>query len=438
MHKSKSSVLILGAGLAGLTAAWFLKRQGVDVRVLERAPQPGGTLSLGEWSGFYFDAGIHVLHTHDREILDFLQRDLGLALTAVQRRAYFVSRGKLVPYPFQVNAYSLPWADRLRVLLESLRLPFSSPAHYGDFLLKNFGPTLSRHYFIPYARKFWTVDPQELALDWVPSRVPLPRLRDRLQGLFRPVKGDYGPNATFFYPRQGGMAALGNALAASLREQITCNMRVKNIFPLERKVSCEQGDEYHYKVCITTLPLPLAVSMLQPVPAGIRSMAAGLRHTAMLCLNVAIQGKLPHAMHWVYFPCAAEPAARVHFPGNISPATVPTGCAALQLEIPCRGGAADAAAYSPDIEACLQRLEKLGLVTGIKANLLFAQRQIVDPAYVIHDHYRAQYLPDILGYLFALGLIPAGRFGLWGYHWMHESISSGKKAAALALARLGR
>ena len=433
----KIGALILGAGLAGLTAAWHLQQRGVDVRVLEAAAEAGGTLALSGRDGFCFDAGIHVLHTADGEILSFLQNDLGLPLATQRHRAFFTYDGKIIPYPFQVNTYCLPPLDRLRVFVESLLPRFKSPANYAEFLNLNFGPTLARHFFTPYTRKFWTVDPHELTLEWVEQRVPLPRLAHRLQGLFGPVRGEYGPNAVFYYPQRGGMASLAGTLAAALGDQITYHARVKSILPIEQLVSCEQGGEYHYHTCITTLPLPQTISMLQPVPTALLSAAAGLRHTAMCCLNIAMEGSLPHDYHWVYFPAREEPMARVHFPANLSPANVPPACTSLQIEIACRGGVRLQEMEPPAVYACLRRLQELGLIRSFKHKLLFVEQHLVDPAYVIYDHYRKRQLPAMLGYTLACGLIPAGRFGLWGYHWMHDSILSGQAAAAAALTRLG-
>lgn len=427
----KYRVLILGAGLAGLSAAWLLKKRGIDFKVLDSAPQPGGTLAFAERSGFHFDAGIHVLHTQDREILSFLVQDLGLDLAVSSRRAFFVYNDKIMPYPFQVNSYCLPFTDRLRVFWDSLRPKWKSPHNYEEFLKINFGATLSRYFFAPYTRKFWTVDPGELTLEWVDQRVPLPLLQHRLQGLYNPVKGDYGPNPVFYYPRQGGMDALARALAKPVLEEISCNTRVESIFPLDRRVYCEGGQEYCYDYCITTLPLPLTVNLLQPPAEKAALLAAGLRYTAMLCLNIALRGSLPHNYHWVYFPERDEPMARVHFPGNMSAGAVPPGYSSLQIEIPRRGGTKQRDVDSSLVDSCLQRLKKLGLVGETSEKPLFYYSHQIEPAYVIHDHYRAKHLPFILEHLVACGLIPAGRFGLWGYHWMHDSISSGKEAAAM-------
>lgn len=419
--------------MTGLTAARILQQHGVPVRVFEAAPRSGGTLALGGKEGFYFDAGIHVIHTSDPGIISFLEDNLGLELTVSNRRALFAYNGKLMPYPYQVNTYCLSLIDRLRVIMENMRPHLKTPANYGEFLSSYFGPTLTRYFFAPYTRKFWTVDPHELSLDWVEGRVPIPRMQHRLQGLFWPVTGNYGPNQLFYYPKQG-MAALAEALSAPLQEHIFCNTRVNAIFHHERKLHCNQGEEYLYDICISTLPLPHAVKMLQPLPLNLVERAAGLRHTAMCCINIALQGKLPHEYHWVYFPSRDEPIARVHFPGNISATNTPPGYCSLQIEIPYRGSFQSPKVKEGFVHDCLNRLESMALIRKNRENIFFVEQHQIDPAYVIHDHYRTKYLPEILENFRRSGIIPAGRFGLWGYHWMHDSIYSGQEAAAEVLA----
>ena len=56
-----SRVVVIGAGLAGLSAACYLRADGHDVTVLEREPLPGGRSTRITQDGFAFDIGATVL-----------------------------------------------------------------------------------------------------------------------------------------------------------------------------------------------------------------------------------------------------------------------------------------------------------------------------------------------------------------------------------------
>ncbi|MDO9536207.1 MAG: FAD-dependent oxidoreductase [Bacillota bacterium] len=428
-------ILVLGAGLTGLTAAYYLNRFGIPVTVLERSDCPGGTLGIGKWEGFTFDAGIHVLHGRDPKVLSFLEDELGIPLDETYRRAFFVHEGKVFPYPFQLNTYCLPLLERLQIFFQMLTPRWGSPSNYGEFLNQNFGSVLCNRFIYPYAEKFWTINPGELTTEWVASRIPRPSLSERVQGLFGEVKGDFGPNAFFRYPQRGGISSLAETLARRLQKQIIYSAEVSRIEPESHSVTCADGRTYDYNICLSTLPLPLTVRLLHPIDAEINQKASRLQYTSIISLSVGIGGEIPHDYHWVYFPSLSEPMARVHFPGNISPYTVPAGCYSLQIEVALRGPV-----ISPEVapgfwEGCLDRLRKLELM-GEKKNVLFVKEHLIEPAYVIYDHYRMLHLPKILEWIMEKSIIPVGRFGEWNYHWMHDSILSGKMAAIGALTRL--
>jgi protoporphyrinogen oxidase len=431
----KERALVLGAGLTGLTAAYCLHRCGIPVTVLEKSGQPGGTLGIGKWEGFSFDAGIHVLHGRDPDVLFFLEEELGIPMVETCRRAFFEENGKVFPYPFQLNTYCLTLPERLQIFLQMLTPRRGSISNYGEFLKQNFGSVLCQRFFYPYAEKFWTVNPRELTTEWVTTRVPRPSLSERVQGLFGEVKGNFGPNAFFRYPQRGGISSLAESLAGRLEEKIIYSTEVSRIDPESRIVTCANGKTYDYNVCISTLPLPLTVRLLYPTDAEMNRNASRLRYTSIISLSVGIRGEIPHDYHWIYFPALWEPMARVHFPGNISDDTVPAGCYSLQIEVALRGPV-----ISPEMppgfwEGCLGRLQNLG-VMGDRNNLLFTKERLIEPAYVIYDHYRMKHLPRIFKGIGEKGIIPAGRFGEWNYNWMHDSILSGKRAADRALTRL--
>ena len=98
------SVLVIGAGIAGLTAAWHLVSTGTpgsDITVLESSPRVGGKLARAEVAGHLLDVGAEsmlALRTEARELID--EVGLGDALTTpATTTAAIWSRGRLWPLP---------------------------------------------------------------------------------------------------------------------------------------------------------------------------------------------------------------------------------------------------------------------------------------------------------------------------------------------------
>src|SRR5439155_1475177 len=107
-HVEATMILVLGAGLAGLSAAYHLQDTD-DVLVLEREDRPGGLCRSVVKDGFTFDLTGHLLHLRRSEIRalvsDLIPPD---HFMSIDRRAFIHSHGVLTPYPFQVNTHGLP------------------------------------------------------------------------------------------------------------------------------------------------------------------------------------------------------------------------------------------------------------------------------------------------------------------------------------------
>ena len=103
MTKDSFGTVILGAGLAGLSAAYH-----GGGRIYEKCDIVGGVCISPHIDGYTFDLEIHVLHTKNQYVLKLLQQDLGLTLDQQTRAAQIYSYDTLTRYPFQANTFGLP------------------------------------------------------------------------------------------------------------------------------------------------------------------------------------------------------------------------------------------------------------------------------------------------------------------------------------------
>ncbi|MBI2837993.1 MAG: FAD-dependent oxidoreductase [Acidobacteria bacterium] len=440
-------VVILGAGLCGLSAASYLEEIGrTDYLILERGARAGGLARTTVVDGFAFDHAIHILYSHHPYATDLICNTLlNGNLQSQTRRSFCYSAGVHTPYPYQLNNCGLPFG----VVLENLRGLIAArmsrrrepPPNFESWILRTFGRGIAAHFMIPYNRRQWAWDPQEMSCEWITDRVPQPRVRDFLRGAFSP-QNSCGPNRVFWYPLEGGIEALPRAMIARLPpDRLRLNATVADVDGRRQAVGLADGSRIGYDHLITTVPLPSLIRMLGcEVPSGIRELAANLHHNTVHTINIGLHGALPDPwdrMHWVYLPEAGTVFHRVSFPSNFSGAMTPPGCSSIQVEV-------SESARRPCDRSALLRLSLDGLV---KLDILSEQESrpvaeggrvrvagvvTLDPAYIIYDLQHRRTTRVLLDYLAGMRIQSSGRFGAWEYLNMDQVILSGRAAAAAA------
>ncbi len=423
-------VVVVGAGLTGLSAARHLREAGVAATVLERADRPGGACRTSARDGFHFDLSGHLLHLARPES-EALLRALGIrgALRSHRRRAAIALAGAVTPYPIQINTYRLPRAIRRDCLLGfvearlAARAGASEPAGFLDWVMARFGAGFARHFFIPYNRKLFRTEPAELTTEWVGRYVPRPELADVIDGSLGLYRRPVGYNATFLYPRTGGIQLLADALAAGL-PSLRLEREVASVRLAAREVELASGEVVPWDALVVTAPLARLAAMTEDLPPGARAAAARLRAVGVVNLNLGVRGAPPRREHWLYVPEERFPFYRVGLPSNHG-SVAPAGCHALSVEVSVRSGEAPPA----DLRArCLAGLAELGLLRD-QADVVAQDVVHLDPAYVVFDAARPQAVAALRDAYRAAGVVLAGRWAEWKYSTMEDALWDGAAVA---------
>jgi protoporphyrinogen oxidase len=428
-----AGVLVLGGGLTGLSTALHLGE--VPWTLCERDAEPGGKARSRRRDGYTFDVTGHWLHLRDERVRT-LVRELFPAgdLASVSRRVGIWSHGTMLPYPFQANLHGLPREVVHECLVgfvaareAAARGDGPPPRTFGDFCRARFGAGITRHFFLPYNRKLWGVDPDTLSAEWVSRYVPLPEVAQVVGGALGIVQERLGYNAEFLYPRAGGIDALPRALAARLApERVHCGAPLEEL-DVSRRVARCGGQDWSFERVVSTLPLPELVRRTPAAPGFVREAAAALRSAAWRYLDVATSTPAPRPEHWIYVPEPDVPFFRVGIYSNAVPAMAPPGGASLYVELTDRTA-------DPDLPSVMDHLVRMGAVTAA-SDVRFVEQHDVEHAYVLFDAAWESATKAILGWFEGVGVRSCGRYGAWVYNAMEDCIVAGMEAAAWARSR---
>lgn len=431
--------IILGAGLAGLTAAHTLRANGEDHwLVLEKESTPGGHARSRTVDGYVFDLGPHILFTTDAEIEAMVRRLLGDNLREQERRAliYHGRYGIHTRFPFQAHLHGLPLpvvhrclADLVRAI-EARAAGTARPRNYEEWMRATFGNAIADELMIPYARKLWTVEPSAMDFTWIERRVPVPDFDRILLGALTDDVEQIGSTAQFWYPWRGGIEALPRALAEETGP-LELSREVRRIDLRRRIVTVADGDEFPFDRLVFTLPLHSLPTWVDELPTAVRQACEDLAYQSILNLNLGVARPDLSDAHWVYFYEDEFPFHRLSFPANFSPYNVPQGKSSVSIEIALSPSArVDAPALERRTIEALRRARILGEDDEIE----FVDTLLISPAYVIYDLRHAQSVATVTGWLREHGIVAAGRFGSWGYLNMDQAMRSGLEAARTILA----
>jgi UDP-galactopyranose mutase len=427
----KKRILILGAGLAGLSAAWHLQEKGRDYLIFEKESDVGGLSRSKIINGFTFDYCGHLLHFKHRYTFNLIKKLLGNNLLKHQRSAWVYSQGRYSRYPFQVNLYGLPASIIKECLLGFIhasgdgKLKKDKNLNFLYWINQTFGKGIARHFMIPYNTKFWTVSPEELTCEWLDGFIPVPSLNQIVEGTIKESKRQFGYNARFWYPREGGIGQLSLALANQIRHIYT-DCRITEINLAKKEIKMASGNRESYDCLITTIPLPEMQYLIKNLSADIRSAFKKLKWNSVFNLNLGMEKNNSDGQHWIYFPQKEICFFRVGFFHNFSPNLAPADKDSLYIEV---SYPQDKPVDKSDITFRIKDdLKKAGI---IREDNQICREDINDIkyGYPIYDKNYSLVRSKISGFLLKNNIISCGRYGSWRYMSMEDALLDGKSVA---------
>jgi protoporphyrinogen oxidase len=278
----------------------------------------------------------------------------------------------------------------------------------------------------PYNTKLFRREPEEMTADWVSWAVPRPNLAEVVRGALGMANERMGYNATFRYPKQGGIEIIPKAFADRVKTLRT-NARVTSVDLAGKTVTIGTGETIAYDRLVSTIPLPHLLAISRGGDFDGKALASRLDWSVVGCLNLGIaRPDIGSGAHWIYFPDPDVPFYRAGFPHAMSGGVCPSGSSSLYVEFGLRRGEpADPVALE---HAAVRALVREGILR--EDDRVVARDWLrIDPGYVIFDRARQDVMAEAIPRLAALGVMTIGRYGAWTYSYMERAMLDGLEAA---------
>ncbi len=441
-------VVIIGAGPAGLTAAYLLAKDGVRVTVLEGDSEVGGISRTARYKGYRFDIGGHRFFTKITPVEELWHEILGPEFIQVPRLSRIHYGGKYFDYPLKAKNALLGlglWNSFLCVAsyLRWHYKPYPVEDNLEQWVTNRFGKRLFEIFFKTYTEKVWGIPCTEIRAEWAAQRIQglslakailnaaqLQRRPDSIKTLIN----------EFQYPRLGP-GQMWETAADRVREfggRVLLRHEVTGIEHSGGRITAVRartpsgdvsiaGDHF-----ISTMPLRNLVRAFDPVPSPeIRQAGDGLNYRDFLTVALMIDADNLFPDNWIYIHTPGVKVGRIQNFNNWSRAMVPEpGKTCLGLEYFCFEG--DGLWSSPDadlVALATRELGELGLVDPARVTDGTVVR--MPKAYPVYDSTYAQHLSKVREFLDPIAnLHTVGRNGMHKYNNQDHSMLTAMMAVA--------
>lgn len=437
---NKPHVVILGAGPAGVGAAWRLALKGcARVTVLEASNRVGGNAGSFELEGLQVDYGSHRLHPAcEPNILSDLKQLLGKDLLDRPRHGRIRLGGRWIHFPLKPVDLLLrlpkPFAfgvamDMARKLLPAAR---HSEETFATVLERGLGRTICREFYFPYARKLWGLEPEELAVTQAKRRVSGSSLGKLVKKVTSQIPGLKPPGGgRFFYPRRGYGQICERIAEAAKRAgaEIRFGARVTGIARDNARVSGVDFEQDGTKqflaadVVWSTLPISLTARGMRPgPPSEVQAAAEGLDYRGMILIYMVLGQDQFSEYDAHYFPEAHIPISRMSEPKNYCVSAEPRGKTILCAELPCDPGSREWQMSNEELgKLFLRSLELCGIPA--QAPVLRVESRRLRQAYPMYRRGYEEKFARMDQWLDGLeGLLTFGRQGLFAHDNTHHAL----------------
>ena len=436
-------ILIIGAGPAGLTAAWEANKHGLKTLILEGDKEVGGISRTVERNGWRFDIGGHRFFTKVDEVYEIWDEILDqedFLLRPRMSRIYY--KNKFYDYPLKASnaLFNLGIIEAIRCVLSYFYVRVRPPKNQDNFenwVAARFGWRLYNIFFKTYTEKVWGVDATTIGADWASQRIKNLSLMKAILNAFQINKS--GEIITtlidkFKYPKYGPGMMWETAYEKLVKagHEINLSSRVLEISKQDDHyiVTTKEGETYKAKNILSSMPLAHLPKTIKPEPTSIvKTSGNNLKFRDFLSVALVINEEDAFPDNWIYIHEPGVKVGRVQNYGSWSPYMVKEGKTCLGLEYFVNIGDE---LWSMDDEKLIylatEELEKLSLIK--KNSTLEGYVVRMPKAYPVYDLNYSENISNIEDWLSSehSNIYPIGRNGMHRYNNQDHSMMTAVKS----------
>ncbi len=433
-------IIVIGAGPAGLTAAYEMVKKNQRPIVLEKGNKMGGLARTEIYQGYRFDIGGHRFFTQIENIKELWEEMLAQDFLKVRRRSRILHQNHFFNYPLHLwnTLGHLGVIESIRVLSSYLKArvyPLPKDETFEQWIINRFGSRLYQKFFKSYTEKVWGIPCHWIQADWAVQRIKGLSFASAMKDIFLNSNQVKTLVNEFQYPilgsgmmwdsfkraieKSGGQILLNTEVIRLKRE----DSQIKEIIACQNGKVLEMGGEHF----ISAMPLTELITRLDPLPPDkIIESARQLKYRALILIGLILDRSHLFDDQWIYIHDPEVRVGRIQNYKNWSIAMMadPTQTS-LGMEYFCDEG--DKIWNRPDqdlIDLAIRELTILGLATAtdLKGGVVFRQPK----AYPVYDRDYRKHLNLIQAFLKTIrNLQTIGRNGLHRYNNQDHSMLTG-------------
>lgn len=435
----KASVIIIGAGPAGLTAAYQLIKLGHPVTLIESTNQVGGMSRSLDMFGQIVDCGPHRFFTSDKIVNDFFHEIVGNNFTVVNRLTRIYYRNKFFDYPLKIGNVirNISIFELTHILFSYFWIrifPNKSIKTFEDWVTNKFGEKLFGMFFKSYTEKLWGINCSQIDADWASQRIKKLSLWEALISSIKGNKNNKHKTLVdvFAYPHKG-TGAIYNEIAhrfEKLGGKMLFGQKIERFIEQDSKITeiiTQNGESYKADWIVSTMPMTSLIQGLSNVPQQILDYTRKLyfRNTTLVYLEINSNQLFPD--NWIYIHSPEATHGRITNFRNWCP-TLTNGKSTSILCLEFWSFDSDSLWQKSDEELSQLAHRELLMLNLISNNDLVLNSKVIKipKCYPVYETGYMDNLNPIIDYLNTISNLKLiGRYGSFKYNNQDHSILMG-------------
>ena len=203
--KKKTHVVILGAGISGLTVSYFLNKLKVKNTIIEKDKVAGGLLKSFRIKNFVFDNFIHISHAKNSIAKNFFKKSSSYyQLNPKPNNLY---KKIWIDHSPQFHLYPLSFQEKFKIILSYLKRNKKKDfriKNYENWLKGAYGNYFAKNFPMKYTEKYWATKSKNLSTNWIKFRMQEISFWELIKGSFFKIFKDTYYSSDMKYPKKGG------------------------------------------------------------------------------------------------------------------------------------------------------------------------------------------------------------------------------------------